>query len=248
MLSHSAMRELSLANTSRSQATESEILARLGHPSRDEIVETAIAGLASQDRNVRVVMLRVLRGQSGPRAMQGVLAGLSDPKRRVREVAIDASANYHMYPEITDRLEAMAIDEHETRRIRSFALASLVEPVGSLGQALTAAHLQAVDSIARSDKYRGRILMGLLQLDLNRHVEPLLRDFVANGTREEAVMATRALCGFRVASLGAFESGRVRKYIIHTCEPAAGRFMYWVRREQYPDLLAGRLPESNPGQ
>ncbi len=244
MLSDSAMRELSLA---RSQATESGILARLGHPSRDEIVETAIAGLASQDRNVRVVMLRVLRGQSGPKAMQGVLAGLSDPKRRVREVAINSSGHYHMHPEIIDRLEAIAIDEHETRRIRSFALASLVGTLGSLGPAITAAHRQAVDSIARSDKYRGRILMALLHLDLTRQVESLLRDFVANGTREEAVMATRALCGFRVANLGEFGSTRVRKYVMHSCELAAGRVMYWVRREQYPDLLAGQVPESNPG-
>jgi hypothetical protein len=187
-------------------------------------------------------MLRVLKHQSGSRAMQGILAGLNDPKRRVRAVAIAGSAGFHGYPEITDRLEAIALDEQETQRVRRFALDSLTGSAGVSAQELTASHLNALRMLAKSDAYRSALLFRLLHLDLTGPVEALLREFVAGGTREEAVMATRALYGYRVVNLGDFESEQVRDYVAQTCELAAEHVSYWVKREQYADLLAGRLP------
>src|SRR5512136_1551037 len=141
MLTHDAMRQLSRAYDPYAPSAEQDVLALLGNPSREEIIDTALAGLSSDNRNLRVLMLRVLKGQSGPRAMQGILAGLDDPKRRVREVAIKSSANFHSYPEITDRLKAIGADEHETRRIRNFALNSLAG-AGSLLSELTDSDVQ----------------------------------------------------------------------------------------------------------
>lgn len=242
MLDDSAMRQLKQAYDAGSPAVENEVLEQLGNPSRDEIVEAALAGMRSEDRNVRVLMLRVLRHQPGPRAMQGILAGLNDAKRRVRMVAIASSAGFHRYPEITDRLEAIALDEHEIRRIRRFALDSLASSAGSSADELTDSHLNALRMIAKSDAHRSALLFRLLHLDLTEPVETLLRDFVANGTREEAVMATRGLYGYRVANLGHFASEQTRDYIVQTCELAVEYVSYWIKREQYADLLAGRLP------
>lgn len=251
MLSHEAMRQLSRAYDPDARVAERDVLAQLGDPSPDEIIDTALAGLGSADRNVRVLMLRVLKGQSGPRAMQGILAGLNDPKRRVREVAIKASANVRAYPEITERLKAMVADEHETRRIRGLALDALVGVGGGspLGIELTASDVQALESLAQVDAWRTGVLLGLLQLDLSPQVEALLREFVRTGSKEEAVMATRALCGFRVANLGQFAAhGAVQHYVTATCELAAGRVWYWVKRDQYPALLAGQVPDSSTGR
>jgi hypothetical protein len=248
MLDHETMRRLSRAYDPYASVTEHDILGQIGNPSPTEIIDTALAGLASDDRNLRVLMLRVLKGQSGPRAMQGILAGLNDPKRRVREVAIKSSADFHSYPEITDRLKAMVADEHETRRIRNFALNSLAG-AGSLLNDLTATDVRALESLAKIDAYRAEILFGLLKLDLTAPVEDLLHTFVANGAPHEAVMATRALCGFRVVNLGQFEPySAVQKYIVDTCEVASGRVWYWVKREHYAALISGQLPPSSTEQ
>jgi hypothetical protein len=243
MLNRDAMRQLRGAYSSHPVRSESEVLEQLGNPSQDEIVNCALAGLASDDRNVRVLMLRVLSRQSGPKGMRGILTGLSDPKRRVREVAIRSSPNYHAYPEITDRLGAMVTDERETRRIRGIALRTLVLGAGPRVSTLPAGAAQALGSLAESEAHRTGILIGLLHLDLTEHVERLLREFVENGTKEEAVMATRALCGYRVLNLGQLETNpAVRKYVIETCDIAAGRVIYWVKRDEYDALVAGRLP------
>ena len=69
MLSHAAMQQLREAYLPLTPVTEAEVLEQLGQPSRDEIIETALAGMQSADRNVRVLMLRVLVGQSGARML-----------------------------------------------------------------------------------------------------------------------------------------------------------------------------------
>jgi len=55
--------------------SEQEALAELGNPSEEEIVDTALSGMKSEDRNRRVLMLRVLKHQTGDRAMLGILRG-----------------------------------------------------------------------------------------------------------------------------------------------------------------------------
>src|SRR5438105_8411028 len=50
--------------------------------------------LDSDDRNIRVAALRVLASTDGPDAVTGILRGLDDPVKRVREVAAKSSAGF----------------------------------------------------------------------------------------------------------------------------------------------------------
>jgi hypothetical protein len=78
MLSLDAMRKLRAAYDPYSGVSEVDVLRQIGNPTRDAIIDTVLEGLHSEDRNIRVLMLRVLAGQSGERAMRGILAGLGD--------------------------------------------------------------------------------------------------------------------------------------------------------------------------
>jgi len=55
---------------------------------------------------------------------------------------------------------------------------------------------------------------------------------VKSGSKQEAVIATRRLCGYRVARLEEFPRER-RNEIRRTCERAWGQVWFWV-----PDLKA----------
>jgi hypothetical protein len=240
MLSLDAMRKLRDAYNPYAGVSELDVLAEIGNPTRDEIIDTALQGLQSDDRNVRVVMLRVLRCQSGAKAMCGILTGLTDAKRRVREVAIKGSLNYRDHPEVALRLKAIITDDGEKRKIRRRALDALAGGVGVLVQDLTGAAADALGSLAQMPQYRFDILFGLLSLDLNERVEELLREFVKEGTKEEAVMATRALCGYRVVHIDILESDKAtQERIRETCEIALGRAWYWVKRDEYAVLTGG---------
>ena len=63
-------------------------------------------------------------------------------------------------------------------------------------------------------------------------VKALLQEFVKTGTREEAVAATRALCGYKVITLGEVDDEKERKRIARTCDLAAGRVFYWIKRPE----------------
>ena len=69
-----------------------------------------------------------------------------------------------------------------------------------------------------SDAYRERILMLLLQQRPDDAARDLLRDIVRNGTKAEAIAATRALCGMRVVNLAHFPPEE-RKRIQETYDP-----------------------------
>ncbi len=236
MLSIDDMRQLRGAYNPYLPDTEEEVLAGLGNPSREEIVGTALEGLKSEDRNTRVLMLRVLKGQEGESAMRGILTGLSDEKRRVKLVALAGCQSFLDCSEITSRLEEMVHDEAEHRRVRVGALHCLAR--------IGATSFMA-DTLSKHTHYRAGLLLGLLGLELSDEVESLLKAFVEDGTKEEAVMATRGLCGYRVISLGAFENDRAtQRQIKETCEPAAGRVYYWMKRTEYQALLKER--ESKP--
>jgi hypothetical protein len=235
MLSLEAMRQMRIAY--ELPARQQEVLERLGNPTRAEIIDSALSGLKHEDRNVRVLMLRVLRWQTGEQAMRGILAGLNDPVRRVRSVAIRASGNYHEFPEITNRLKGMVTDDQETRKIRGQALSSLASVDRSAMDDLTQTAASALKTLAHIEKYRFDILFGLLRLDLTDRVEELLKEFVNNGTKAEAIMATRALCGYRVIHIGMFENDKaVQRHILQTCELAAGRMFYWITRAELQAL------------
>ena len=240
MLSLETMRQLREAYLPHLPTSEKEVLELAGNPTPEEIVETALAGLQSEDRNVRVLMLRVLKGQTGAKAMRGILAGLNDKARRVRLVAIKSSGNYHQFPEITSRLRAMVTDEQEKRKIRGEALGNLAGAGGSVvevAEDLTTTAAEALRILGKTEKYRFDILFGLLRLDLTDHVEELLKEFITNGTKAEAIMATRALCGYRVIHIDMFGNDKaVQRHIMQSCELAAGRMFYWITRTEFEAL------------
>ncbi len=240
MLGLEAMRHIRDAYAPHLPMSEKEAMALAGNPTPDEIIETALAGMASDDRNVRVLMLRVLKGQTGEKAMRGIVAGLNDKVRRVRVVAIKSSGNFHQFPQVTNRLREIVTDEQEKRKIRGEALSSLAGAGGNVVEELTETAAKALETLASTGKYRLDILFGLLRLDLTDHVEELLKEFVKNGSKAEAIMATRALCGYRVIHIGIFENDKaVQRHIMHSCELAAGRMFYWITRAEF-DALTGR--------
>lgn len=161
----------------------------------DDVVATALAGLDSDDRNVRAAMLRVLAMFEGAEATSGILRGLADPARRVREAAIKAAQPRHLgSPLVIERLQELAEDESEIDRLRRTAF--FVLSSRSARDALPDVTREAVGSLLGSSRFRGPLLVRLCssldQTDATRH---LLREFVRTGTKDEAVMATRALCG-----------------------------------------------------
>lgn len=238
MLSLDQMRKLRDAYNPHQPMPEADAFEAIGNPTREAVVETALEGLKSEDRNVRVLMLRVLSGQSGDKAMHGILTGLNDQKRRVKEVAIKSCRSFLHYPEITEKLEALVIDEKEHKKIRSGALFCLTgHGVGATLQVLPKAAADALETLSQNEQLRGEILFRLLMLDLSEHVEALLRAFVKHGSKEEAVMATRALCGYRVIHIGAFENDKAMlRHVTQTYELAAGRVFYWMKRSEFEAL------------
>jgi len=215
-----------------------QALGALGNPSQAELVTTALEGLDSPDRNVRVLMLRLLTQLGGPRAAAGILRGLSDPKRRVREVAAGGSRRFLDHPEIVARLDAMAADESETNKIRGRAAHMLRMHCRDVGAPATEgmlayAGVHRLKHIRehRVDELRLKALWHLLELDLTDEIAEALRGAVKGGSRTEAILATRALSGYRVVNVDDVEDGDRRKRIMDTCETAGGGVFYWVKRE-----------------
>src|SRR5437762_658937 len=96
-------------------------MAKLG-ASQDELVMATLPGLESDDRNVRVRTVWALSVLPDSRATAGVLRGLRDPVRRVREVALKAVRPHHVgSPEVWSAVREMVDNEHETNRLRQQA-------------------------------------------------------------------------------------------------------------------------------
>jgi hypothetical protein len=214
-----------------------DALTQIGNPSSDDIIDTALEGMTQADRNIRVTMLRILTHQSGEKAMRGILAGLNDDKRRVRSVAIKSSGNYHEFSKITDRLKAIAIDDSEKPKIREHAISRLAGDEGRLIGDFDQPVVDALQSLLKTEAYRFQILFGLVRLDLTERIDELLKAFVKNGSKDEAVMATRALSGFRVVHIGIFEEDREAEARVKQIgEIAYGRMYYWITRDLYQEL------------
>ena len=238
MLTIEDLRSLNAAYFPHAPESLPETLKALDNPSSDDITAAALANLPNVDRNVRVLMLRVIAHHPNTATMQGILTGLSDDQRRVREVAIQSSANFLQYSEITQRLAEIATDDGEKRKIRSRALSMLAAFGGQALQGpLPQVAAAALEKLAANERYRSQILFTLLHLDLSEMVEKLLKEFVKNGSKEEAVMATKGLCGYKIVNLGSFDEA-ARKRIVQTCDLASGRVSYWVKREAYQKDLA----------
>ncbi len=230
-----AIRALNRSHVTNDSAAQEAALEQMGNPTPDEIVELGLAGLDDADRNVRFQMLRLLGTQVRPEAAPGILRALSDPARRVRKLALRLSVLYAGNSAIEARLEEICFDEGETRRIRSAAFLALSSGtfLASLAESSEAAR-KYFEDVPALEKYRGSALKLLVSLDpLTDEMRDVLRYVVETGPKDEAVTATRALCGFRVINIGGV-SPTERKRISQTCELAWGRVFYWVPRASEP--------------
>ncbi len=193
--------------------------------SRDERGRTMIGEPKSDASRRRqcVAALRVLAFADGPIAVDGVLRGLDDPVKRVRDVAAKSSVRFLDDERVIARLRR-AVEDNETGSAgpalgilsgmytSPYGLTAL-EPVG-----------EAVASLARVVRVRRSVLVALLRTrNLTDQTTALLNDFVEDGTKEEAVMATRRLCGLRVARREELSDDQRRR-----AERAWGDLWFWV--------------------
>jgi hypothetical protein len=189
-----------------------------------DLAAGALAFVDHPDRNVRVAALRILSKADAADAVVGVLRGLDDPEKRVREVAAKSSVRFVDDTRILDRLKvAIERDETGSRGPAVQILAGLY--TSPYGLKSVAPVTDAVRWLRDLPKYRQVALAGLLRSPtLPDDVAALLRDFVATGSKEEAVAATRRLCGFRVAHHGELDPETRR-----ASDRAWGDVYYWVR-------------------
>jgi HEAT repeat protein len=207
----------------------------IGRPDDDTIVSSALRALESDERNLRVAALRILRWHmSDERAADAVLRATHDPARRVRRIAIGMCSMLIDRPGVADRLREIVDDPDETTKISAGALAALA---GSAAVGLPGSGLRSISDLLASDSFRDRVLMLLLQQRPDGSVRELLHDVVRTGTKAEAIAATRALCGMRIVNLAHF-SPEDRKKIQATADPVDLSFvsgrgyvnaaLYWV--------------------
>ena len=191
--------------------------------------DEALEAIRSDDRNMRVRALRATFAEARPEGAEVILAGLSDSKRRVKEVALKSSKPYLGDRRVVERITAMVEDETEYHRIRDkalFALGGGFPHVNKAGQ-LPEPAISALRSLAAVDRYRGAVLDQLVRMDLTPDVEALLGEYVRSGTKAEAVAATRALCGYRLINWGsAKHADLVAAGAVH-----ASGVHYWIRRD-----------------
>ena len=205
----------------------------------------ALEAIKSPDRNARVRALRAVFLDPEPEGADVIIAGLGDSKRRVKEVALKSSKPYLGDPRVVDRITAMVKDESEYHRIRDkamFALGGGFPKVNEAGQMPEPA-ISALKSLAAVDKYRGAVLGRLVRMGLTPEVEALLKEYVRSGTKEEAVAATRALCGYRLVNWGkAKPADLAAAGAVH-----ASGVDYWIRRDSTVGAAlekAGTIPST----
>ncbi len=190
----------------------------------EDLAAGALAFVDHADRNVRVAALRILAKADGTDAVRVVLRGLDDPEKRVREVAAKSSVRFVDDTRILDRLKlAIERDETGSRGPAVQILAGLY--TSPYGLKSVAPVTDAIRWLRDLPKYRQIALAGLVRSPtLTGEVAALLRDFIATGSKEEAVAATRRLCGFRVAHHGELDPETRR-----VSDRAWGDVYYWVR-------------------
>lgn len=161
----------------------------LGRPEDDDIVRSAIDLLGSDDRNLRVAALRILASyRERDDVVHALVAASHDPVRRVRKIALGLAPPEH--PAVRARLTEVAQDDEEYHRIRTDALGRLAH------RPLHDETLEPMRRILGREADRRRILFTLASRRLDDVAAEVLREIVRSGTREEAIAATRALCGW----------------------------------------------------
>ncbi len=216
-------------------ASRRDALLQIGKPPPDALVAFALAQLSSPDRNIRVLMLRVLREQRGEQAMRGVLAGLHDEARRVCAVAIQACPNYLAYADIVVRLEAMVLDSRLKRKLRRRALSMLAGDDGRMPGDLTEAVAEALRRLMQNPECRFAILFGLARLHLESRTRAILELFAQSDDAAERSLAGRALSGEYIIHIDNYaQSPAQQQAIMQQCEIAHGRMYYWLPRAGLP--------------
>lgn len=197
-------------------------------------IEGAVAGLKEPDRNVRVMALRVLEKAARTKDLgdtqrgkiaEGILSGLSDDKRRVREIAIKSCGPVMQGPEIAQQLKTIILNPDEKRRNKGAALMALFS--GSV------VPVDVVRELARSPLLRPRLFVFLLGAPLSPSSALLLEDFAREGDAAEAKAAQRALAGERVVNLAWF-SKEERKTVRQTHDAWQGVWI-WKPRSGGPE-------------
>jgi len=224
------LRRLARASMARDASARADVLADLGQPDERGIVAAALGGLASDDRNVRVAMLRVLAWYPSDEAAEGIVRGLHDPVRRVREVAAKSSRAFTPYPVVAAALETL-VESEPDERVRRPAFGALAGDTNlPYGPDVSFIAFDTLRSLTQADRFRPRVLFAALRAtELTDDIRALLEEIVRVGTKAEAVSATRALCGFRVARIDEYETGEQR-HIKETRARAGGDLFYWVPR------------------
>ncbi len=195
----------------------------------DSAIAYAAARVSSPDRNVRVLMLRVLRHGHGERAMRGVLAGLHDEARRVRTVAIQACPHFLDQAEIAARLLEIARDHNMKRKLRRRALSMLAGDEGRMTGDLSPAAAAALDDLLGETGYHFSIAFALARLERRPRILRLLERLAPSPDEAAAKMARRALRGERIAHIDAYANdASERRRIVAECEIAHGRMYYWL--------------------
>jgi hypothetical protein len=174
-----------------------EEMAKLGS-SAEELAAAAVSGLDAADRNERVRAVWALSVIDHPTATAGILRALRDPVRRVREVAMKAASPHHVTSTaVVEELRRIVDDESETERLRRHAFWSLSS--NSARRALPDLATDSMRDLMGSEQFRTSILRRLCSAGLAKAGDAarreILQEFVRTGTKDEAVMATRALCG-----------------------------------------------------
>jgi hypothetical protein len=156
--------------------------------------------------------------------------GLQDPVRRVREVAAKSSRSFTGDPTVVAALR-WTVEHEPDARVRAPAFGALTGSTGlPYGPTDALIAYDTLRELAALDRLRPKVLAAALRaVDLNDELRALLEEIVRVGTKAEAVSATRALCGYRVARIEEFppeEQPRIKA----TCARAGGVF-YWVPRD-----------------
>jgi hypothetical protein len=179
--------------------------------------------LDSDDRNIRVAALRVLAFCDGPSAADGILRGLDDPMRRVRDVAAKSSVRFLDDPRVVERLR-LAVEDDERGAGRP-----AMEILGGMHGLLAVEPVpEALAALAAQPRHRRQVLVALLRArTLTDDIVSILRDIVRDGTKEEAVLATRRLDGFRIE-----RTELIGREARADADRAWGQVWYWIRAEQ----------------
>lgn len=239
MLTHDDLIKLNEAVHRGPDAVKSA-MAALGDPSERAIVDAALAGMAHADRNVRVAMLWTLGRHPtgtvpGDLAADGIVTGLRDPERRVREVAMKCAQPFLADPRVRAALVEIATSADEKRKLQSLALDALCGQVG--GRATGALPAEAVSTLAsmvHDDSFRRAVIERLVRAELTPEVGRLLEDVVhsgaGSGDDDVAALAARALGGEVVVNLGSVDDPEARNALAATHDPAYGRVYFWTER------------------